>query len=112
MNHMKNTGLQNQRIGPQLKRGRKMLDVDKSLLFDAFGLLEPNHSQFTKLRLFVDLDTNKLRVSDVGRYPYALGLQAKEVDIVHNDITKGDEQGNNSRDLFMEPLGNFNLEFT
>ena len=74
--------------------------------------MEPNYSQFTKLRLYVDLDTNKLRVSDVSRYPYALGLQAKEVDIVHNDITKGDEQGNNSRDLFMEPLGNFNLEFT
>jgi hypothetical protein len=33
-------------------------------------------------------------------YPYKLGLRVKELDIIFNDISKGDEDGNNSRDLF------------
>jgi len=33
-------------------------------------------------------------------YPYELGTQIKELEIINKDIHKGDEESNNMRDLF------------
>lgn len=37
-----------------------------------------------------------------------LGVQCKELEIVHFDVTKGDEGNNNSKDIFSGPLAEFN----
>ena len=42
-------------------------------------------------------------------YPLPLGVQCKELEIVHFDVTKGDEGNNNSKDIFSGPLAEFNL---
>lgn len=96
---------------PVAKRGRKKLTIDNSLLFDAFG--EVHAAKFSKLKLFYDQDNgNKLKIfTEKIKYPYKLGHQVKEFEIVTNDITKGIEEGNNSRDLFDEEFKNFNMEF-
>lgn len=95
-----------------LKRGRKKLEIDNSLLFDAFGDMESK--KYSKLRFYVDQenDDHKMKIfTKKEEYPYKLGLQVKELDIIFNDISKGDEDGNNSRDLFNQDLDMFNLEY-
>ena len=44
------------------------------------------------------------------QYPYTLGIQLKEHQVISTDITKGIEQSNNSRGLFKGQLSNFNSE--
>lgn len=112
MNYMQAKGLQTQKKAVTLKRGRKKLEIDNSLLFDAFGEMESK--KYSPLKLFVDQETsdNKLKMFTAQEdYPYKLGLQVKELDIIFNDISKGDEDGNNSRDLFNGNLDMFNMEF-
>jgi hypothetical protein len=113
MAYMQNKGLQSQRESSTRKRGRKMLDIDTAVLFDAFGDLDPAAaSKSSKLRLYVDQKSDKLKLfTEKEKYPYDLGFQTKELDIIFNDITKGDEDGNNSRDLFNKDLANFNMEY-
>ena len=90
---MKEKGLQTQTVVPVAKRGRKKLTIDNSLLFDAFG--EVHAAKFSKLKLFYDQDNgNKLKIfTEKIKYPYKLGHQVKEFEIVTNDITKGIEEG-------------------
>jgi hypothetical protein len=71
------------------------------VLFDAFGDMES--TKYSKLKFYVDQETddNKMKIfTKKEEYPYKLGLRVKELDIIFNDISKGDEDGNNSRDLF------------
>ena len=46
--------------------------------------------------------------TDKNDYPLPLGVQCKELEIVHFNVTKGDEGNNNSKDLFSGPLAEFN----
>lgn len=43
-------------------------------------------------------------------YPFKLGHQMKEMEIVFTDISKSDEDGKNSRELFTQPLNSFNFD--
>jgi hypothetical protein len=96
-------------VSGNIKRGRKRLETDNALLFDAFGDMESG--AFSKLRLYVDQESEKVKLfASKDKYPYELGLQTKELEIIFNDISKGDEDGNNSRDLFSKPFENFNKE--
>ena len=45
---------------------------------------------------------------DKKDYKLPLGIQCKELEIIHFDVTKGDEGNNNSKDIFSGPLGEFN----
>ena len=62
MNYMQAKGLQTQKKAVTLKRGRKKLEIDNSLLFDAFGEMESK--KYSPLKLFVDQETsdNKLKM--------------------------------------------------
>ena len=98
--------------GTVAKRGRKNLMTDSKLLLDAFQEVTAN--KFSKLKIYYDRENEgKLKAfTEKEKYPYKLGYQAKEYEIVNIDITKGIELGNNSRDLFNGNLMHFNEEFT
>ena len=83
----------------KIGRGRKRLDLDNSVLFDAFG--EQQNKDRCKIKLYVDQETSKMKLfNENSNYPYQLGTQIKELEIINKDIHKGDEESNNMRDLF------------
>lgn len=90
----------------KIGRGRKRLDLDNSVLFDAFG---EQRSEKCSLKLYVDQETSEMKVfQDKIQYPYELGTQIKELEIINKNIHKGDEEFNNMRDLFQWPLETMN----
>lgn len=42
--------------------------------------------------------------ADKNKYPYHLGMHMTELEIVHQDISQGDFQKNNTQVLFAKPL--------
>lgn len=83
----------------KLGRGRKRLELDKSVLLDAF--CEQQTTQRCSMKLYVDQKLSQMRVfKDKIDYPYSLGNQMKELEIINKDIHKGDEESNNIRELF------------
>lgn len=94
----------------KIGRGRKKLDVDNSVLFDAFS--EKNNEERCPLKLYIDQDTASMKAfSSKEKYPYKLGTQIKELEIINRFINKGDEESNNMRDLFQWPLSHINSVF-
>jgi hypothetical protein len=56
----------------KIGRGRKRLDLDNSVLFDAFS--EKQHYDRCKLKLYVDQETLEMKLfKDKLEYPYQLG---------------------------------------
>ena len=83
----------------KIGRGRKKLDLDNSVLFDAF--CEKVIENRCRLKLYVDQDSGALKaITDSKAYPYELGTQIKELEIINRYINRGDKESNNMRDLF------------
>ena len=104
---MKTQGMQTQEQSSFARRGRKKLNTDNSLLFDAF--CEHTAFKFSKLKMYFNQDSGTMKIfTDKSQYPYKIGKHIKEFEIINNDITKGIEEGNNSRQLFDQYFENFN----
>jgi hypothetical protein len=107
---MKTQGMQTQEQSSFARRGRKKLTTDNSLLFDAF--CEHTAAKFSNLKLYFSHESGTMKIfTHKSQYPYKIAKHIKEFEIVNNDITKGIEEGNNSRQLFDKYFENFNKEF-
>jgi hypothetical protein len=64
------------------------------------------------VKLYFNHESGTMKMfTDKSQYPYKIAQHIKEFEIFNNDITKGIEEGNNSRQLFGENFENFNKEF-